>query len=594
MPPVARWICLLLMAVALLRAADPAPTVVPSVLAFVEDQEAANVQISGLAARAGAASTATLQLLVSVVDAAVVSAQVTAFDHAAGTATITVLPLADANGSTQVILTLIDPLGVVAGAVVPVTVAAQNDPPRAYFWSPYNMGQVQHYTLNTNASRLVDPDGDVISYTIVSMPQHGQLIGPHGAMSLGNVFTQADIDGFRISYQAAAPGSANDAVGLTVDDGHAPTADGWGRYNLAFFFLDQPSVPGIMLRESLPTVWTEGGDPIAVCSQALVSDQDSPSMNGGRLVARIVIGAAPGDQLSIVTTGYGADDIIVVGGTVSYGGIPFGTVSGGDGSPLIVEFTSNAASDDAAGSLLRALRFTGSGDDPGASLRQVELTVDDGSTGASPPIVLPVEVVPVNDPPVATPPAGLGLVAGSERIVTIPASDPDSAQLQWTLVQAPGFVTAAIADAQHGAIRLVAPAGAHGNGELVLTVSDGLAPAVAVRIPLAVSAPGDPAPHPAGEFPGQLFRGDLLDLDLPFDCSEIPEAVLEFSLSGEVPAGLVLSAGGAQTARVHWVVPGDLAPGHYRFLILATDQATLATGVLPVMVPVRLPPAGGL
>ncbi|MCK6491493.1 MAG: hypothetical protein L6R48_24855, partial [Planctomycetes bacterium] len=372
MHPPTRWACLLLLACALLRGAEP--TVTPAALDLVEDQAPVDLRVFNLAPRAGSTSSATLQLLASVVDATVLAATVAAFDRDAGTATIAIRPLADANGTTQVVITLVDPLGVVGSAVVPVAVGAQNDIPRFQSWSPYFMGRVSFYTLNRNATRMTDPDGDAIRYTIIALPQHGRLLGPLGParpMGLGEVFTQTDIDELRISYEAAAPTLTNDSLRVAIDDGHAPTADGWMQMSIVFTYLGEPSVPGIGLGASPAAVWTEGAAALAVCPGAWVDDMDSPAMKGGRMVARITAGAAADDRLSLVTTGFGADDITLGEGTVSYGGVPMGEVSGGDGRPLTVAFTTDAASPAAAGALLRAVRFAHPGRTPGSAVRTV-------------------------------------------------------------------------------------------------------------------------------------------------------------------------------------------------------------------------------
>ena len=98
------------------------------------------------------------------------------------------------------------------------------------------------------------------------------------------------------------------------------------------------------------------------------------SLSGGRLV---VAGLLAEDRVSILTQGNGAGQIGVAGGTVSYGGVAFGTATGGVGTDFTVTFNASAAGA-AVDALVQRLAYLNVSDTPTAT-RNLRLNVVDGA-----------------------------------------------------------------------------------------------------------------------------------------------------------------------------------------------------------------------
>ncbi|MBK7954247.1 MAG: hypothetical protein IPK02_09950 [Candidatus Accumulibacter sp.] len=151
-----------------------------------------------------------------------------------------------------------------------------------------------------------------------------------------------------------------------------------------------------------------------------LSDSDSANFNGGRLDLYYLTGAAAQDQLGVLDQGAGAGQIGVAGNTVSYGGTPIGTISGGaNGANLRIDFTSNTATPDAVEALIQRLGYANTESSPNAS-RTLGLRVSDGDGGASTPNVLTINVTPQED--------GTPKAYGEEQVNTfVPNSQSDAA-----------------------------------------------------------------------------------------------------------------------------------------------------------------------
>ncbi|TMJ13068.1 MAG: hypothetical protein E6G94_12490 [Alphaproteobacteria bacterium] len=149
--------------------------------------------------------------------------------------------------------------------------------------------------------------------------------------------------------------------------------------------------------------YVENGAPGAVAPAASLADIDSANFAGGSLVAQVTAGAASEDRLSIVSQGTGPGQISVSGGTVSYGGVVIGTVSGGtDGSTPLTIALNASASLVAVQALARAVGYSNASDNPSIADRTVLITVDDGDGGTSTASgTATVHVTRVDDAPVA-------------------------------------------------------------------------------------------------------------------------------------------------------------------------------------------------
>jgi VCBS repeat-containing protein len=130
-------------------------------------------------------------------------------------------------------------------------------------------------------------------------------------------------------------------------------------------------------------------------------------------------GYVSGDTLSVLHQGNGGGQIGVSGNTVSYGGVSFATLSGGNGSDLVVTFNSTTATPAAVQALLGRLRYASTSDDPTVSgtdtSRAFTVTLNDGANTKDPSSSTTaltatlngsILLTAVNDAPVITPAVG--------------------------------------------------------------------------------------------------------------------------------------------------------------------------------------------
>jgi len=169
--------------------------------------------------------------------------------------------------------------------------------------------------------------------------------------------------------------------------------------------------------------YVEQAAPVAILSGGItLTDPDSPANfynSGGNIgsVTASVTDWVSGDTLSVANIGNGAGQIGVSGSTISYAGASFASFTGGNGPPLAITFTSNAATPAAVQALLAALRYSNaSNDDPTDNdtdtIRSFIVTFNDGgnvkhasstTTALTDTFTGTINVEAVNDLPVITP-----------------------------------------------------------------------------------------------------------------------------------------------------------------------------------------------
>ncbi len=122
---------------------------------------------------------------------------------------------------------------------------------------------------------------------------------------------------------------------------------------------------------------------VGIDGRATIVDTNSPTYNGGTLTVTLTANGTADDRLEIRNVGAGAGQISVSGNTISYGGIPIGTFSGGVGTtPLAITF--NSSSTPTAGeALLRSITFRNVGSNPSLNRRAVSVVLVDGDGGTS-------------------------------------------------------------------------------------------------------------------------------------------------------------------------------------------------------------------
>ncbi|OAI54387.1 hypothetical protein AYO47_02970 [Planctomyces sp. SCGC AG-212-M04] len=132
--------------------------------------------------------------------------------------------------------------------------------------------------------------------------------------------------------------------------------------------------------------YQRGSTPAFLSTTATVTDADSTNFAGGRLTVQITANAQGSDGFAIFSEGFGPGQLGLSGNQVYYGGVLFGSLSGGAGTtPLVASFNQNATPA-AVQALIRNIGFYTS---PYASTatRQISLTLSDGDGGTSSAVV---------------------------------------------------------------------------------------------------------------------------------------------------------------------------------------------------------------
>ena len=578
---------------------DPPILSVPASLDLTEDQPAT---LAGTLSGAGPANENEqipgLTLFATAVDPGLVT--VLGIDWtptAQAPFTVRLQPVANATGHTQVAVTLIDdgrygdgPLATTR--ICDISISAQNDPPLLARNHSHDVTRGGRVVLNTADLLITDADAPpptTLDFILTGLPAHGTIELAGTALEVGGAFTLEDLIDGRVSYRHDGSAPLGDLVTLDFTDGIIDLPYPSVSVPVA---VDGRAVPLVDVPAPGPT-WRERGPAVAIAPLATVSDADTAVLSAGRVTVTLADGADD-DRLSIANLGTGSGQISRSDAAVGYGGRRIGTWSGGvAGLPLVVELTGPDASLAAVQALVRAVRFENSSTSPGSAARSIQVVVDDGESGASPPATITVSLDLFDDPPVPTP-RTVATVAGVAREVVLTATDFDSPALTWSLVSAPTASAFTVIDAQAGRFLLTPTAGLSGRDTCVVSVSDGANPAVPATIAIYVGSTDLTRLQPRADPPREAFAGEELRFDVPFTTADLdPTTSLDFALSAGAPAGAVLTTLGTSACRIRWTVPLTEPVGSYRrFHVIAADPAGIRVGHLPVPVVIRAAPAG--
>lgn len=206
----------------------------------------------------------------------------------------------------------------------------------------------------------------------------------------------------------------------------------------------------VLAATTLGTTYTERAAGLAFVTGASVTDPDQPAnfFTGGVGSLRVALdGYQPGDLLLIPNLGTGAGQIRTSATNVQYGGVTFGTWSGGVESDLVVTFSSTTATPAAVSALINALRYsnltsndpTVNGTDPS---RVFTVTFNDGgntkhassdSTALTDVLTGTILITPVNNVPVITrAPAAATYTEGDPATLvdnTVTVTDADDTEM---------------------------------------------------------------------------------------------------------------------------------------------------------------------
>ena len=200
-----------------------------------------------------------------------------------------------------------------------------------------------------------------------------------------------DANGLK-TYNLTGPFTASAAIRFSVNEFSSDSE---------WLAIDNVSVVG----NFVPT-YTEGGAAVDILPVATIADPDLPgNFNGGSLHVQLTAGSVVGDQL-IFTAG-----ATQVAGSVFVGATNVGTVTGYGTANMTINFNTNA-SDGLIETLMQAIGFSSTSDNPGTSRTATVTFNDGGNTGSGGPLsdvtTVNINVVATNDAP-----------AGANNTITI-------------------------------------------------------------------------------------------------------------------------------------------------------------------------------
>jgi hypothetical protein len=149
-----------------------------------------------------------------------------------------------------------------------------------------------------------------------------------------------------------------------------------------------------------PITYTENASPLLLDNNATIRDVDSANFDTGQLTVRLSVNGQATDIISILPRGTGASAVVVNGNQVSVGGAVVGVVSGGRNRVSFVVQLNTSATPNRIRTLLRAIAFSSSSENPSILPRTVHVILNDGDGGTSQPVTKTVNVIAVNDAPV--------------------------------------------------------------------------------------------------------------------------------------------------------------------------------------------------
>jgi hypothetical protein len=377
-------------------------------------------------------------------------------------------------------------------------------------------------------------------------------------------------------------------------------------------------------------VFTERQPPIVIDPAATLTNPNVPDFGGGALTVSLTANAAAEDRLAISNQGAGPGQIGVSGQTVTYEGVPIGTLIGGTSGSLPLRVTFNADTTVVAvEALLRAITFQNVGGAMSSLPRTARFSVTDGHGGTSNLATKTIAMIAVNDPPVITAPAAqttdedtdLVFSAAAQNGISVADVDAGTAPIKVTLTATHGvLILGSTADLDSvtgdgtGTVTFIGtldhintaldglafrPAADYSGGAaLQIDVDDqgdgtGLPAQTDSRtVALAVDPVNDrPAANPQDAITGERTPAviALTGLDL-----ETPAGQLTYAISQQPQHGIVVLDGSqaTYTPAGHYNGPdsftftvtdnGDPAGSHAHPGNLTSDPATVSITVTPV------------
>jgi hypothetical protein len=198
--------------------------------------------------------------------------------------------------------------------------------------------------------------------------------------------------------------------------------------------------------------YTENDAALQLDPDVSVFDGDSTDFDTGKLTVQITANAQSTDRLAIRNEGTGPGQVGVSGSSVTFGGVPIGTFTGGIGSTALVVTFNASSTPTSVQQLLRNVTFANISENPATAARNVRVTLTDGDGGTINPIPSnkTINVEAVNDAPAIA--AAAATTPYRENAVPLPIvggatlTDPDSPNLDGGVLTAQLISNAELSD----------------------------------------------------------------------------------------------------------------------------------------------------
>jgi hypothetical protein len=215
---------------------------------------------------------------------------------------------------------------------------------------------------------------------------------------------QALVRAITYANSSMSPSTLARTVSFAVTDGDTGTSSVETQTVNVGASNDDPSIS----LPSSPATFTEGGGPIVIDSAALVSDPDGLDFDTATLTVAITMNNSDDDRLGIQHEGNASGEVGVSGSTVSFGGTPVGTFSGGSKaiSALVITFNTSAT-ESAVRQITRNITFDNVSLNPSSAPRTVQMTITDGDGGTP---AIDTQMMSVGALPLPLHPWGLAVV----------------------------------------------------------------------------------------------------------------------------------------------------------------------------------------
>ena len=201
----------------------------------------------------------------------------------------------------------------------------------------------------------------------------------HGTVTVQNSGTPDDLTDDSFLYTPANGYSGGDSFTYSVADGRGGSATRTVTITVTPKNLNPVITlsPGTALMSSLL-------DYQAIDPNATVSDSDSTNFRNGKLTVEVTGNPTENDRLAFNSTSPGPGELVEeFDSTLYYNGALIGKVTGGYGDPLVVMFTTDAATPAAVSAVLARVAFYDSEYNPAGSQRTISITISDGDGGSA-------------------------------------------------------------------------------------------------------------------------------------------------------------------------------------------------------------------